>query len=574
MKKIFFLFLAISISAPALAGVRSICPGYKIESSSPVTFSKNEKTLICGDKDVDSWKDIPRSQAEFFIRNFLQERGYFFPEFSESDGSILINAGKRSVVKEIIVTGDELPFFHIGRRRKTMGAFLTPALLSQLENWSRVVFRAHGYPCPLIGATADALTGIITLNISAGPLQNIISVSRDKVEGLDERIFRRYDAFKLGQPYNADLLTLTSNRIEADGLVQGTHIVTECSNDGAVLTQKISSGRPKLFKVGFGFSTEEYAIGKASWLNGRMGQFGSSITLSLYGSYRRQEFDAGSKWYFNASRWYFSPLLTVKRLNERQYELFSTNANLTPAVTLESNGARWNIFFGPALNYTNTLSGVNQGQTHFLYGLAGANMVSHDYELYAAEPQKGYDLNFSASFNHKKIFSDATFQQLQFDGDSYWNIGGLSPPLFIIGVRYAAATTITSKSAGSFTKVPPLYLYFLGGSDDLRGFKLNELPMSGQTALTMVTGSLEGRFTKILPFDIQPTIFADIGALGSSNFSLNFPLYWSPGAGLRWPSPVGVIRTTISHGFLAGNNDPQKQGQSHWQFYFSLGEEF
>lgn len=574
IKYIFGVLLALLMCGPAIAGVRTICNGYKIESPVPITFTSDEKKLICGDKDVESWKEIPRWQAEYFVRNFLQERGFLLPEFTESDNAVLIISGKKSVITKVIVVGDTPPFFKISRRRKTKGAILTPATLSQIENWVRRELSAHGYPCPVVSAAADAPSGVVTLNVAPGTLQNLTSVSEEKVKGLDEHIFRRYDAFKLNKPYNADLLELTVTRTAASGLAQNTHFITECSSDGARITQKITVGRPRLFKVGFGASTEEFLIGKTSWEQTRLGRYGSSIKLSLYGSYRRQEFDAGSKWYFKTSRWYFSPFVAVKRLSERQYQLVSADVGLTPAVSFESSGAKWDVFFGPVLNYTKTLSGLNMGLTRFLSISAGMTVTSHAFEQYAAEPQRGYQLSFLSTTNHRGLFSDATFQYLRLGGEQLWNIGNLSPPLFVLGVRSTIATTIAHRSDSSFSKIPPSYLYYLGGSTNMRGFKFGGLPQSGVAALTSVFGSVEGRFVKILPLDLQPFLFADIGALGDASVDLTFPIYWSPGIGVRYPSPIGVVRTTLSHGFLAHNTNPINLGQSHWQFYFTLGEEF
>jgi outer membrane translocation and assembly module TamA len=66
---------------------------------------------------------------------------------------------------------------------------------------------------------------------------------------------------------------------------------------------------------------------------------------------------------------------------------------------------------------------------------------------------------------------------------------------------------------------------------------------------------------------MDPFVFTDFGVTGNGPASFDLPVYWSPGVGIRWASPVGPIRTTFAQGFT--DTSP-----SHFQFYFNFGEEF
>ncbi len=77
----------------------------------------------------------------------------------------------------------------------------------------------------------------------------------------------------------------------------------------------------------------------------------------------------------------------------------------------------------------------------------------------------------------------------------------------------------------------------------------------------------EARLTGVLPYNLEPLAFLDVGAVGSDPLTLDSPLLLSPGAGFRWKSPIGVLRTTLAHGFPAAP-------AGGWTFYFSFGEEF
>jgi len=139
------------------------------------------------------------------------------------------------------------------------------------------------------------------------------------------------------------------------------------------------------------------------------------------------------------------------------------------------------------------------------------------------------------------------------------------------------ATTISPENVFSSKTLPPDWRQFFGGSQDLRGFGLKELPGNDSAgALFGVYLGTELRFTDLLPWGLQPFTFVDLGAMGRNSLQLDRPYFWSPGFGVRWQTSFGSIRTTLAHGFLE-KNDPNvnaPKSLSHWQFYFSFGEEF
>jgi outer membrane translocation and assembly module TamA len=144
----------------------------------------------------------------------------------------------------------------------------------------------------------------------------------------------------------------------------------------------------------------------------------------------------------------------------------------------------------------------------------------------------------------------------------------------VLGVRGAAATTITGERPGPDIKIPPGFRQYLGGSRDLRGFGREELPANGLGGLSSVFGGVELRFGGPLPLGTQPLLFLDAGALGNAPWSLDHPAYVSPGFGARWESPIGVVRTSLAHGFILPGDTSVPDSFSHLQFYLSLGEEF
>ena len=105
----------------------------------------------------------------------------------------------------------------------------------------------------------------------------------------------------------------------------------------------------------------------------------------------------------------------------------------------------------------------------------------------------------------------------------------------------------------------------------MRGYGLQELPHSGTGTLAAVYFGTEFRYAAGFWFGLQPLIFMDVGALGTHATQLDSPVFLSPGGGLRYESPFGSLRATLAHGYAPGSDDPTL---SHFQFFFSFGEEF
>ncbi len=119
--------------------------------------------------------------------------------------------------------------------------------------------------------------------------------------------------------------------------------------------------------------------------------------------------------------------------------------------------------------------------------------------------------------------------------------------------------------------VPDDQLFFLGGIQNVRGFRENLLrfdqygnPVGGKTA---IVGSLEARID--LGMNIELTTFFDVGSVkdaevdeGSDRFRA------SVGLGLRYITPIGPM------GLLYGHKLDREEGESAGRFHLSIGYSF
>lgn len=529
--------------------------------------------MICGDPNNDSWKSIPLSQSQFHLKSFLQERGYYHPKFEEKNKNLIINLGKPTYISSL-KSVEMITSFSLSKKRKFVGQLLTPKNLTLIEQWSIKQLKAIGFACPVVTSEADSKAGDVLLHLQTGPPQNLVSVDEEEVKGLARGVLRRDDAFKLNRPYNGDLLELTARRTEQEGTILSTHFTTQCTEKGAEVKQKIIPGRPRLLTFSFGANTEQWVVVQGSWKHTRLGKMGSLIDLSFYGSKQIQRLDTSGKWYFRSkpSRWHLKPIISFIHDLETQFQTITLHTGISIATSWDDQSKQIQLQVGPDLNYIYTISGAQPGFSRFVSLQYQFEMQSHYYEYYQNSPRTGYDLKSWGSFNDQILLSTVSAQSFNISGKYLWNLKGYDPPLLVTAVRGGFSTTFTHGEENR-DRLPPNYKFYLGGMEDLRGFSRQELPGDKQGALSSFFLSTEVRLASLIPYGFQPFVFTDAGILARKPLKFDTPIYWSPGLGIRWESPIGVIRGTISHGFKVGQSavgDPS----NHWQYYISFGQEF
>lgn len=546
-----------------------LCDHLVILGSVQPAWTPVEKRLICGDPQSEAWKSIPYSQKKYNIRNFLQERGYLHPLFvppQVHDREIKVIVGWQTYLTDVQVIGAN-GIVDIHRKRDLLGKPLTPSILGAIEKWVTQQLQSSGYACPQVSSQANSSTGEVRVFVETGEVQNVLDVTTDSLSDMDSRAFRRYDAFDLNRPFNSNLLTVTSNRILQFRIVESTHFTSRCDSEGVHLFQDMVPGPPRLLTLGGGLSSEGVILAKATWRNARLGKMGSLLDFTATGSSQIQSLNATLNWYFlpHVSRYYLSPFVQLLHRNEINYEYISSTARFGISRTTDEGNVGTILFFGPKLDLYRTLRGVGQ-QNSKLVSLSGSVLLkSHAFEYYTQNPQAGFTLFSSLDLNNNHFFSDFNAQRISVRGEALWNFKNYDSPLWVIGLRGGFATLITQLDPTQGV-LPPSLLQYLGGSIDIRGFSRQELPGPVGGISSFFLGS-EARLTQVLPLGLDPFLFVDVGAIGSQGVSFDSPLYWSPGLGVRWGSPIGPFRMTIAHGYQ--NLDP-----AHWQFFFSLGEEF
>ncbi len=571
MRLIACLLAAFLSRADAAQVTTHPCPSVVILGAETIDLTDVERGFICGRERAEGWETVPLNQAEYFLRSFLQRRGYDSPAFEAANGVLTVRLGPKAVIRKIEGTGLP-PGVDLSRRRKLIGRTLTPEALDALQAWAVEAQQDAGYACPKVELRANAATGEVDAAARPGPAYAFPAPAPPEGGPFDPRVLERFQAFRVGDPFDLRLLALTSSRLQSEDLFLSAYYDVACSSGVLALRARVVPAKPRVAAIGFGVDTEGYLRARARWTNAGLDRAGSSLSADLFASYLQQSLVTAMNWYPEpASRFHLAPSFSALRQNQPAYAAASADAALDFASGFEAPRGQAAFSAGPAVEYVNTLRGVGPPPSVSLLMRTKLEITSHLFELYRQEPRVGSRLTLDAQSRLKGVFSPFGAQRMLAGIERLWNLGRYDPPLFVLGWRGSAGTTASRQPPA---QLPPTLRFFLGGDADMRGFSLNELPAAGDGFLTEAYQGLELRLVETLPYKLQPLVFVDAALGGRTKFSLDRTLYWSPGLGLRWSLPIGSLRATIAHGFIANPDPAVPTPATHWQLYVNFGQEF
>ncbi len=577
-----FILLSFSLGIPTLQGqvlteINKLCDQVQVNYDYDLNFTASERRLMCGSSGIEAWEKIPLRQAQYHMQNFLEARGYHHPIFTFEAEHLFVDPGIPTLINTLR-TQPPIEQLDIENYWLPRGKPLTPGELDTTEKWVDSKLGRLGYPCATIRSVGDPETGEVVVIVDKGPLWTIDAIEADPLPYVRGGMLDRYRAFEIGDPYDSMLLELSAERLKASDVVVNTQYIPLCRNEKpGTIRQMTLAGKPRLISFGFGFDTEELFITRASWRNSRFSETASSLDISATASYRRQNILTSFNWYYLPipTRHYLKTFVRAERASEREAETLTLKGLVAPAWSREFRRFKGDFYLGPSLQFEATERGVGPPTTRLLTLDLGLSVESHMYEYYLASPRTGYQANLYASMSEKSAASDVSALTYRFDFTRLWNVLEMDPEIWIFGIRGNFSTT----KPGTDTKpeeLPLSFRYFLGGSDDLRGFARRSVhtgPTDVGNLTTAYLGS-EIRLNNVIPYKLQPFLFGDWGWLGEQYFKLYPRMYWSPGVGLRWESPIGGLRFTLGHGYVAGKDKEEAKYLERWQFYFSLGEQF
>lgn len=565
----------LSLALPALAfSAEGPCPRLAWTGGDP-GLTEVEKRLVCGDPDIEGWREIPLTQARDFLEAFLQKRGYHYPTFRPVGETLEVDIGTITFVNQVTGGGME-GIFDLGKRRRLTGERLTPALLDKAKKAVLFEYQSRGFMCPAIEVTADARSGVIDVVSDPGLFYRFPKIPAPKLDKLDPAVFNRFEAFARGEPMDIRLLSLTSDRIKSEALFLSAYYDLSCTTTSLRIVQRVVEAPPRMFTIGVGADTEGLVIGKVRWRHSRIGWRASSTETNIFASLREQSLDSYMRFYLSpADRLHLRPGAILRRENEVQWEATRGRLDLSPVWQTDTADYRVETRGGPAVNYFDTTRGRGPLGDKWFSFVTRTEVNTHMWEYFQRDPQRGWAAEFETASRIAGAYSDVSAHRLRLAGQSLWNLGRYDPPYLVLATRGFAGTLRVSDRGNAFDQTPPPDRFYLGGDADIRGFDRRRLPDDGLGFLTAIYQGVELRAGDVLPYRLQPLIFLDGAMGGQRHFHLDGDVFWSPGVGLRWASPVGTVRTTLARGNVWRHGTPEAEPpKPRLQFFFSFGREF
>ena len=483
------------------------------------------------------------------------------------------------------------------------GAVLDRAQVTATQAMAARALQDRGYPFAqasieespveprMVRLTVKAMTGD---EARYGP----VAVKGNMSVGDD--VIRRTLAFEPGNRFSLATVQLSQRRLYELGLFQVASVALgseDVSNGEVPVEVTVAEAKHRQIRLGGGYGSEEHARGEAEWKH--VNFLGGARTASVRGKW--SSLDRGVRTTF-IQPYLFTPKLqlTLSALgwfsDEPAYKLDtrgvrgSLNYDLTRRNAVSGRGSDSTVSFGliaeeeryviseEALNdptFRNQLIALGLDPRT---GEGGGRLTALTYDYHRTttpnvlDARRGSVVQVHLEQASSVLRGEFDYTEVTLETRYYKTIGRL-------GVVAARGRVGTIDGVGpDDVDVPFFKLYFLGGSNSLRGWGRFEvsplsgsgLPIGGHTMLELASELRTPLFGKS-----SMVVFADAGSVAGPAWQVD-PLRYDVGVGLRYLTPVGPFRVDFAHQLnpipgLLVDGVPETR---HWRLHFSLGQAF
>ncbi|MBC75851.1 MAG: hypothetical protein CME64_07530 [Halobacteriovoraceae bacterium] len=568
---IFYLFCSAELWAAKL------CKGVEVDRLNEIEFTDTEKRLLCGDQKLGAWEKIPAYQAQFFMRSFLQSRGYLSPHFSIKDETLYVTPGPIQKLKKINLLPEELIEEDKIENQITpvyQGLAITPKLLDQTQNSVITRLRQNAYACA--EAKSLVLSNSSEVVVQASNLQRYkfgeIDLDLAETEILSNAMERFYP-FESEQAFDSRLLKLTEKRIVRSGVAQATFFIEDCSDNALDISQGFIWGPPRVLRFGVGASTEVGPMLRISWANNRYKEMASNLSAKLQASFREQSLELESDFYHwpEHPRRSINSELEVSRESQNDFEEVNLAVSSSLKWSRDSLSRYWSWSAGPVFTqgfYNSDFEETSRSYEAFSLE-AGIQSMSHDFEIFDFHPQEGNSFFSRIEHRPKEFGFDNTLTRIGAGGTFIENLTSSGRGRIIGAMRLLGQTGLVDNTV-ELEKLPPSVKYYGGGSNDLRGFQLKSRPKNnGLGALTKLLMKTELRRTHFFIPSLEGVLFYDVARFGERSTQLSNQTFHSPGVGVRWMSPIGLAQIYYAQAITTSPSEEKDE-----LVYAGLGGEF
>jgi translocation and assembly module TamA len=465
-----------------------------------------------------------------------QEKGTWIAHYTIAPGPAI---RVRKVDIQITGEGADAPIF-----RKAVADFPLhqgdTLLHLPYEAWKLAVLTAasdSGYLKAAFDTTALDIDrteslGDILVRFSTGPRFRFGPVTFNQ-SVLDSSFLATRIPFHAGRPFQQQQLLQLQQNLGEDPYFNMVEVIPHpdrAVNLEVPIEVDLSARKPQAYEAGLGFATDNGPRARLTTTFRRINRKGHYAEAEIIGSLNEQSI---STRYNIPAFGHPTGVLTLLAgyaiLNPAGISTSRTFL-IGPRLARRRFGWRETIL----LNYQRESFGVGVDSGVAKMLLAGANYerTRSNSRIYAT---KGIRTRVDVQGAAKSLLSNVSFLQLHASAKAIKAVG---PQLRLI-LRAEGGRVLTSQ----FRALPPTARFFAGGDQSVRGYQY--LSLGDQDSLgnviggrSIVTGSVEADYRFISRFALA--LFFDAGN-AMDRFTLS-DLRQGAGAGIRWISPVGLIR--------------------------------
>lgn len=357
--------------------------------------------------------------------------------------------------------------------------------------------------------------------------------------------------YKQGMPYEQDeLLKLHQRLTDLDyfGYIDVRPDTEHAEGDEVPIAISLLPGKRSVYTAGVSFGTDSGAgvlLGmERRWLNDRGHKLRSQLDWaqrrqSLGVEYRIPAFAWAEGWYvFGASRRAEESDVLKTRITEMAASRTGMYRGWNLGVAVHARLEDYELGDASARRDGTAL----RGDSRLIYPALSAQRVVSDQTMY---PQRGFSLRGEFKIGAEALGSDVSFAQFLLDSTLIRSFGERNRIL----LRGQLGRTFSNE----FSQLPPSLRFFAGGDRSIRGYSYQEIgprvdghPTGGKN---LVVGSVE--YERMFSKSWGAAVFVDAG---NAFNEINEDVAVGAGVGMRWRSPVGMVRLDVAHGFDADSS--------------------
>ncbi|HEY0686446.1 MAG TPA: autotransporter assembly complex family protein [Steroidobacter sp.] len=385
-----------------------------------------------------------------------------------------------------------------------------------------------------VSVVRSANTADIDLAWDAGQRHRLGEV-RFSESQFPDSFLQKYKTWEEGEYYSADkLLALQQSLVDADyfASVAVAPDLEHAANGVVPVDVMLIRAKRTVYSANIYFSTDSgpgIKLGaQRRWLNKRGHKLGGEIEYSS----RLQEI----------STTYQMPKPGLRPRNYTigaGYRDEETDTSTSRMARLAANEVteRWKGFTRTlGLQYLNGDFEIadQRGSTSLLYAEGLLTRKQADDRQF---PTSGYSLLYGLRFAFESLLSDTSFTQARAEGKWLRKVGDDG--------RVIARAAFGAMVVDDFDALPPELRFFAGGDRSIRGFDYQQI---GETNAT--GGVIGGEYLAVGSAEYEHFFLDNWGAAvfvdGGDAFKSNFDANVGAGLGLRWKSPIGLVRVDIA----------------------------